>query len=173
MAGTSSGTTVLDSATRELTRAVLLFSLDGRARPRGTASGVLVDRLDFGRFEPHLRSSEAVLPVPVLVARLAPDELRPPDGDHGLALAAAELLVLATPRGDVTLLVDCGFAADTAPDALAAWLADTCFDRRRIRLGDRPLLDVVNERLALPTPSPTARTSTNWSFPAGGCCVTC
>ncbi|WSQ13328.1 hypothetical protein OG604_39400 [Streptomyces sp. NBC_01231] len=167
MAGTSSGTTVLDSATRELTRAVLLFSLDGRARPRGTASGVLVDRLDFGRFEPHLRSSEAVLPVPVLVARLAPDELRPPDGDHGLALAAAELLVLATPRGDVTLLVDCGFAADTAPDALAAWLADTCFDRRRIRLGDRPLLDVVNERLALPTPLTYGQNVHQLVFPGG------
>ncbi|MDH6624548.1 hypothetical protein M2271_002352 [Streptomyces sp. LBL] len=39
MAGTSSGTTALDSATRELTRAVLLFSLDARARPQHSASG--------------------------------------------------------------------------------------------------------------------------------------
>ncbi|MEU0071708.1 hypothetical protein ABZ027_19490 [Streptomyces sp. NPDC006332] len=167
MAGTSGGTTVLDSATRELTRAVLLFSLDGRARPHSTASDALVDRLDFGRFEPHLRSSEAVLPVPVLSERLGPDELRPAHGDHALALAAAELLVLATPRGDVTLVVDCGFAADTASDALAAWLADTCFDRRRILLGDRPLLDVVNERLALPTPLTYGQNVHQLVFPGG------
>ncbi|WP_030662409.1 hypothetical protein [Streptomyces cellulosae] len=45
MAGTSSATTALDSATRELTRTVLLFSLDGRARPRPATSDALVDRL--------------------------------------------------------------------------------------------------------------------------------
>ncbi|MGW0334998.1 hypothetical protein ACWD0J_24535 [Streptomyces sp. NPDC003011] len=167
MAGTSSGAAVLDSATRELTRVVLLFSLDGRARPRGTACGALVDRLDFGRFEPHLRSSEAVLPVPVLTARLAPEDLRPPHGDHGLALAGGDLLVLATPRGDVTLVVDCRFAADTAPDALAAWLAATCFDRRSLRLGDRPLLDVVNERLALPAPLAYGQNVHQLVFPGG------
>jgi hypothetical protein len=167
VAGTSSGATALDSATRELTRAVLLFSLDGRARPRTTASGNLVDRLDFGRFEPHLRSSEAVLPVPVLTTRIAPEDLRPPHGDHGLTLASAELLVLATPRGDVTLAVDCGFAAETAPDALASWLADTCFDRARIRLGDRPLLDVVNERLALPRPLTYGQNVHQLVFPGG------
>jgi hypothetical protein len=37
--GTSSGSTALDSATRELTRAVLLFSLAGRMRPGDSPPG--------------------------------------------------------------------------------------------------------------------------------------
>ncbi|MFI6931325.1 hypothetical protein [Streptomyces sp. NPDC050287] len=167
MAGTSSATTALDSATRELTRTVLLFSLDGRARPRPATSDALVDRLDFGRFAPHLRTSQAVLPVPVLAMPLAPEDLRPSHGDHGLALASADLLVLATPRGDITLVVDCEFAADTPQDALAGWLADTCFERRGLLLGDRPLLDAVNERLALPTPLAYGQNVHQLVFPGG------
>lgn len=165
--GTSSGATVLDSATRELTRAVLLFSLDGRIRPTGTRQGGLVDRFDYGRFEPHLRSSEAVLPVPVLAERVAPNELELPHGDRGLPLASAEILVLATPRGDVTLVLDCGFAGETEPGALASWLADTCFDRARIRLAGRPLLAVLGERLALPTPLALGQNVHQLVFPGG------
>ncbi len=166
--GTSSGSTALDSATRELTRAVLLFSLAGRMRPGDSPpGGALVDRYDFGRFEPHLRSSEKVLPVPVLTVPAAPDDLHLPHGSHGLPLATAEIMVVATPRGDVTLLLDCGFAADTEPAALAAWLADTCFHRERIRLGGRPLLDVLNERLAPPTPLAHGQNVHQLVFPGG------
>ncbi|MFD3496608.1 hypothetical protein ACFWWT_21530 [Streptomyces sp. NPDC058676] len=165
--GTSSGSTALDSATRELTRAVLLFSLAGRMRPADSPPGALVDRYDFGRFEPHLRSSEKVLPVPVLAVPAAPEDLHLPHGSHGLPLATVEIMVAATPRGDVTLLLDCGFAADTEPAALAAWLADTCFHRERIRLGGRPLLDVLNERLALPTPLAHGQNVHQLVFPGG------
>ncbi|KOU77913.1 hypothetical protein ADK57_00410 [Streptomyces sp. MMG1533] len=165
--GTSSGSAVLDSATRELTRAVLLFSLAGRIRPDASPLGALVDRYDFGRFEPHLRTSEKVLPVPVLAVRAAPDDLHLPHGGHGLGLASVDIMVVATPRGDVTLLLDCGFAAETEPAALAAWLADTCFDREGIRLGGRPLLDVVNERLTLPTPLAHGQNVHQLVFPGG------
>lgn len=165
--GTAGGATVLDSATRELTRVLLLFSLDGRLRPEASPLGGLVDRLDFGRFEPHLRSSEAVLPVPVLAERVTPQEIGLPHGDHGLALASAEVMVLATPRGDVTLFVDCSFADPTAPGALASWLADTCFDRRRITLRGRPLLDVLNERLVRPTPLAFGQNVHQLVFPGG------
>ncbi|KOG42983.1 hypothetical protein [Streptomyces resistomycificus] len=164
---TSGGSAVLDSATRELTRAVLLFSLSGRMRPDRSPLGALVDRYDFGRFEPHLRSSEQVLPVPVLTERAAPEDLHLPHGSHGLTLASVEITVVATPRGDTTLLLDCAFAGDTEPAALAAWLADTCFERERIRLGDRPLLDVLNERLALPAPLALGQNVHQLVFPGG------
>ncbi|GAA3986573.1 hypothetical protein [Streptomyces plumbiresistens] len=159
---TSSGSAVLDSGTRELTRAVPLFSLAGRMRPDGSRPGALVDRYDYGRFEPHLRTSENVLPVPVLAHRATPDDLHLPHGGHGLDLASVDIAFAATPRGDVTLVLDCQFAADSEPAALAARLADTCFERARISLGDRPLLDVLNERL-------TSCSGGTADAPAGSC----
>lgn len=113
--GTAGATAALDSGARELTRVVALFSLTGRLDPRLPALGSLIDTFDFGRFALHLASSEAVLPVPVLVEDVAPAELGLRHGDHGLDLASLQIAVVATPRGDVTLALDCGFAgADSA-----------------------------------------------------------
>ncbi|MGC0336588.1 hypothetical protein [Streptomyces sp. SLBN-8D4] len=168
ISGTTAGGTVeLDSGTRRSTRVLVLFSLSGELDPQGPSLGSLVDRFDFGRFALHLKSSEAVLPVPVLVADVAPGELRLPHGHHGLALASAEFAVLATPRGDITLILDCEFDGQTAPDALSAWLADTCFDRDLIMLGDRPLLDVLGQRLALREPLAFGQNVHQLVFPGG------
>ncbi|MFF7865666.1 hypothetical protein ACFZCT_04280 [Streptomyces qaidamensis] len=141
--GTSTNATVLDSATRDRTRVLLLFSLSGRLRPRNTALGALVDRYDYGRFTSHLMTSQDVLPVPVLDEQVAPRRLRLPHGDHGLGLASSRILVVTTPRGDATLVVDCVFAGETTAGDLAVWLASTCFDRERIELDDRPLLQTL------------------------------
>ena len=165
--GTSSAAGALDSATRELTRILVVFSLTGRLRPEGAALGSMVDALDFGRFALHLRSSEKVLPVPVLTEPVAPGDLRLPHGDTGMELTSAEFTVVATPRGDVTLVLDCAFTGETAADRLAAWLAATCFDRERIRIGDRPLLDVLNERLAPPDPLAFGQNVHQLVFPGG------
>lgn len=149
-AGTSGGAAVLDSGTRELTRVLVLFSLTGSLEEDRSSLGSLVDRFDFGRFALHLTSSEAVLPVPVTVKTAQPGELRLPHGYQGLEPASVEIAVLATPRGDITLAMDCGFAGQTPAAALAEWLAATCFDRDRITLGDRPLLTALGLR---PIPS--------------------
>ncbi|MFF7734090.1 hypothetical protein [Streptomyces sp. NPDC007984] len=145
--GTSPNATVLDSATRDRTRVLLLFSLSGRLRPRDTALGALVDRYDYGRFASHLTTSQDVLPVPVLDEQVAPRRLRLPHGDHGLGLASLRILVVATPRGDATLVMDCAFAGETTAGDLAVWLATTCFDRERIELDDRPLTQTVSAQL--------------------------
>ncbi|MFD5483812.1 hypothetical protein [Streptomyces hawaiiensis] len=145
--GTSTNATVLDSATRDRTRVLLLFSLSGRLRPRNTALGALVDRYDYGRFASHLLTSQDVLPVPVLDEQVAPRRLRLPHGDHGLGLATSRILVVTTPRGDATLVVDCAFAGETSAGDLAVWLATTCFDRERIELDDRPLLQTLTAQL--------------------------
>ena len=145
--GTSPNATVLDSATRDRTRVLLLFSLSGRLRPRNTALGALVDRYDYGRFASHLMTSQDVLPVPVLDEQVAPRRLRLPHGDHGLGLASLRILVVTTPRGDATLVMDCAFAGETTAGDLAVWLATTCFDRERIELDDRPLLQTVAAQL--------------------------
>ncbi|MFD9007302.1 hypothetical protein ACFV0T_41330 [Streptomyces sp. NPDC059582] len=165
--GTASNGRVLDSATRELTRIRLLFSLAGRVDPTAGRPGRLLDRFDFGRFTPHLRSSEAVLPVPVLSERLAPDDLELPGAPHPLALAALGLLVVTSPRGDATLLMDCDFAGETPAVAVAAWLATTCFERDQLRLGGRPLLDVVSERLNLREPLAFGQNVHQLVFPGG------
>ncbi|WP_449349227.1 hypothetical protein [Streptomyces shaanxiensis] len=168
--GTSGGTAALDSGTRERTRVVVLFSLTGRLDPRDPhlpSPGSLVDTFDFGRFALHLASSEAVLPVPVLVEDVAPGDLRLPHGDHGLDLVSVQIAVVATPRGDVTLALDCGFAGRTAPEALAAWLADTCFDRDRITLGERGLLDALGGRLAPREPLGFGQNVHQLVFPGG------
>ncbi|MCK8437584.1 hypothetical protein G3I77_32670 [Streptomyces sp. D2-8] len=145
--GTSTNATVLDSATRDRTRVLLLFSLSGRLRPRSSALGALVDRYDYGRFASHLMTSQDVLPVPVLDELLAPRRLRLPHGDHGLGLASLRILVVNTPRGDATLVMDCAFAGETTAGDLAVWLATTCFDRERIELDDRPLLQTLAAQL--------------------------
>ncbi|MFJ9098922.1 hypothetical protein ACIRJM_10580 [Streptomyces sp. NPDC102405] len=165
--GTAGGTAALDSGTRELTRVVVLFSLTGSLDPAQPSLGSLVDRFDFGRFALHLKSSEAVLPVPVLVEDVAPGELRLPHGDHGLELASVEIAVLATPRGDITLALDCGFAGQTPPAALAAWLADTCFDRDRITLGTSALLDSLGRRLTPREPLAFGQNVHQLVFPGG------
>ncbi|GAA2316497.1 hypothetical protein GCM10010234_72940 [Streptomyces hawaiiensis] len=145
--GTSTNATVLDSATRDRTRVLLLFGLSGRLRPRDTSLGALVDRYDYGRFASHLVTSQDVLPVPVLDEQVAPRRLRLPHGDHGLALVSLRILVVTTPRGDATLVVDCAFAGETTAGDLAVWLATTCFDRERIELDDRPLLESLSAQL--------------------------
>jgi hypothetical protein len=145
--GTSTSATALDSAGRDRTRVLLLFSLSGRLRPRDTGLGALVDRYDYGRFAPHLTTSQDVLPLPVLDELVAPGRLRLPHGDHGLGLASVRILVVTTPRGDATLVLDCDFAGETPAGALAVWLAGTCFDRERIELDDRPLLHTLAARL--------------------------
>ncbi|MEU6355199.1 hypothetical protein ABZ896_38795 [Streptomyces sp. NPDC047072] len=165
--GTSSGTAALDSGTRELTRVLVLFSLTGRLTGERTALGTLVERFDFGRFALHLKSSEAVLPMPVLVEDVPPADLGLPHGDHGLALSAVEIAVLATPRGDVTLVLDCEFEGPTPTDALAAWLAATCFDRDRITLGGRPLLEVLRGRLTAREPLAFGQNVHQLVFPGG------
>lgn len=58
--GTSTNATVLDSATRDRTRVLLLFGLSGRLRPRDTSLGALVDRFDYGRFASHLMTGQDV-----------------------------------------------------------------------------------------------------------------
>ncbi|MFJ4206302.1 hypothetical protein ACIP2Y_42695 [Streptomyces sviceus] len=165
--GTAGGTAALDAGTRELTRVVVLFSLTGRLDPGRPAPGRLVDTFDFGRFALHLTSSEAVLPVPVLVEDVRPADLRLPHGDHGLDLTAVEIAVLATPRGDITLALDCGFAGQTPPAALAAWLADSCFDRDRITLGGTDLLDSLSGRLAPQEPLAFGQNVHQLVFPGG------
>ncbi|NEB05426.1 hypothetical protein [Streptomyces sp. SID13726] len=165
--GTSGGTAVLDSGTRQLTRVLVLFSLTGRLDPERPTLGRLVDRFDFGRFGLHLKSSEAVLPVPVLVEDVPPDQLRLPHGDHGLALASAELAVLATPRGDITLVVDCEFAGPTPAADLAGWLATTCFDRDGITLGGRPLLTALGQLLHPVEPLAFGQNVHQLVFPGG------
>ncbi|MET8078554.1 hypothetical protein [Streptomyces sp. NPDC005303] len=166
--GTTAGDRAeLDSGARQLTRALVLFSLSGSLDPRVPSLGSLVDRFDFGRFALHLKSSEAVLPVPVLVRDVAPGELRLPHGDRGLALASAEFAVLAAPRGDITLVLDCEFAGPTPSDALAAWLADTCFDRDLITLDGRPLLDVLGQGLAPREPLAFGQNVHQLVFPGG------
>ncbi|MCT9083190.1 hypothetical protein [Streptomyces fulvoviolaceus] len=165
--GTSNSATVLDSATRELTRILLLFSLAGRLLPQASPLGGLVDQWDFGRFEPHLRSGGALLPVPVLVEHVAPEQLELPNGDHGLDLASVKLMVLATPRGDATLVMDCGFAGETDSGAVAAWLASTCFDRERIKLGGKSLPEVLNQRLTPPTQLTFGQNVHQLVFPGG------
>ena len=166
-AGTSSGTAVLDSGTRELTRVLVLFSLTGSLDPTRPSLGSLIDRFDFGRFGLHLRSSEAVLPVPVLVETVDPAELRLPHGDHGLELESVEISVLATPRGDITLALDCGFAGQTPATALAQWLATTCFDRDRIMLGSQPLLTAPALRPASTQPLSFGQNVHQLVFPGG------
>ncbi|MER6242828.1 hypothetical protein ACFYZI_09525 [Streptomyces griseorubiginosus] len=165
--GTAGGTTALDSGTRELTRVVTLFSLTGRLDPGLPSPGSLVDTFDFGRFALHLASSEAVLPVPVLVEDVPPAELGLPHGDHGLDLASLQIAVVATPRGDVTLALDCGFAGQTPPEALAAWLADTCFHRDRITLGASGLLDSLTGRFAPAEPLAFGQNVHQLVFPGG------
>ncbi|GAA2915202.1 hypothetical protein GCM10011428_33080 [Streptomyces violaceus] len=132
---------------------MLLFSLSGRLRPRDTALGALVDRYDYGRFASHLMTSQDVLPVPVLDEQAAPRRLRLPHGDHGLGLASLRILVVATPRGDATLVVDCAFAGETTAGDLAAWLATTCFDRRAHRTR-RPPAPPDADRAARPPARP-------------------
>ncbi|MER6346768.1 hypothetical protein ACWC10_27410 [Streptomyces sp. NPDC001595] len=166
-AATTSSTAVLDSATREHTRILLLFSLAGRIRPIDDGQGRLVDRYDFGRFTPHLTAGAALLPVPVLTRALEPAELGLPDGDHGLPLERAGILVVTTPRGDATLLLDCEFGGETPAGAVAAWLADTCFDRGRITAEGRPLLDVVAEWLNLDTRPDFGQNVHQLVFPGG------
>ncbi|GAA2951910.1 hypothetical protein GCM10011428_84610 [Streptomyces violaceus] len=46
--------------------------------------------------------------------------------------------------------MDCAFAGETTAGDLAAWLATTCFDRERIELDDRPLLQTLTEQLGRP-----------------------
>lgn len=164
--GTAGNGTALDAGAREVTRILLLFSLGCRIHPPDQSQG-LVDRLHFGRFRPHLESGGAVLPVPVLTERLAPDELGLPGGDHGLTLSGADLLVVTTPRGDATLLLDCAFAGDTDGSAVASWLATTCFDRTNLTWGDRPLLDVLRTRLGLPEPLTFGLNVHQLVFPGG------
>ncbi|MGV9498768.1 hypothetical protein ACWDQ0_10885 [Streptomyces sp. NPDC003642] len=151
--GASTSAAVLDSGSRERTRVLLLFSLTGRMRPRETALGALVDRYDYGRFASHLLTSQDVLPVPVLDEHVAPGRLRLPHGDHGLGLASLRILVVTTPRGDATLVLDCVFAGETSAGDLAVWLATTCFDRERIELDDRPLLHALAAPLGGRTPA--------------------
>ncbi|MDH6515429.1 hypothetical protein M2163_007592 [Streptomyces sp. SAI-135] len=165
--GTAGGTAALDSGTRALTRVVVLFSLTGRLEAARPGLGSLVDTFDFGRFALHLTSSEGVLPVPVLVEDVPPEQLRLPHGDHGLDLATAQIAVLATPRGDITLALDCGFAGHTPPAALAAWLADSCFDRDRITLGPTALLDALSGRLAPREPLAFGQNVHQLVFPGG------
>ncbi|MFI7016464.1 hypothetical protein ACIBNA_20320, partial [Streptomyces sp. NPDC050164] len=85
-------------------------------------------------------TSQDVLPAALLDEQVAPRRLRLPHGDHGLGLASLRILVVTTPRGDATLVVDCAFAGETTAGDLAARPAATCFDRERIELDDRPLL---------------------------------
>ncbi|MFI5800633.1 hypothetical protein [Streptomyces sp. NPDC051677] len=169
MPGTADREAVLDSAVRERTRVLVLFGLAGRVAPPGPgASGHrLVDAFDFGRFTQHLRSGEPLLPVAVLIESVAPGELRLPERARGLALTGARILLVTTPRGDATLLLDCDFADETPADAVASWLAGTCFDRHAIHLGARPLLDALTDRLGLSEPLAFGQNVHQLVFPGG------
>ncbi|MER5294636.1 hypothetical protein ABT382_21565 [Streptomyces pharetrae] len=151
----------------------MLSSLAGRIHPRDDTRGPLVERFDFGRFTPHLVAGAALLPVPVPVPvpvparHPEPGELALSGGGHGPDLAEAGILVVTTPRGDATLLLDCEFAGETPSAAVAAWPADSCFDRAAITLGGRPLLDVTSELLGLDTPLAFGQNVHQLVFPGG------
>lgn len=67
--GTSTNATVLDSATRDRTRVLLLFSLSGRLRPRSTALGALDERRTILDVRAHGTAyAPAWLPFVLLVA---------------------------------------------------------------------------------------------------------
>ncbi|GAA2951652.1 hypothetical protein GCM10011428_84300 [Streptomyces violaceus] len=148
--GTSPNATVLDSATRDRTRVLLLFSLSGRLRPRDTALGALVDRYDYGRFASHLMTSQGRTPRP---------------GPRRTGRAPPAAAAARRPRPGPRVPADprrrhparrrhpgrgLRLRGETTAGDLAAWLATTCFDRERIELDDRPLLQTLTEQLGRP-----------------------
>jgi hypothetical protein len=69
------------------------------------------------------------------------------DGTPLPPLATLEVLLLATPRGDTVLLLDCLISGEPEAEAVVGMLATTCFNRADLTLAGEPLLDWVNRRL--------------------------
>lgn len=96
----------------------------------------LGDTYDFGRFQRHLDISAVLTPTVILRE----------------VLSTATLTVLATPRHDALVLLDIDVHAEASAADIAEIVAQTCFDRDQLRVDDRLVLDIVQERLGLDRP---------------------
>lgn len=108
-------------------------------------SGRLPDVWPLGRFAAHIDEAEFLLPRPIVTVDV--------DGaDMDLLgcetrFTSVRVLVVATPRSDLALVIDGMLPAEADGEAVAAVLASTCFERTGLVVQGEPILEWLCARL--------------------------
>ncbi|GAB3504764.1 hypothetical protein FB471_3800 [Amycolatopsis cihanbeyliensis] len=135
-------------ARRPRTRVLLLYSLANRL-PNGVGHGPHTRSLHtlfaFGRFTAHLEAAGSVLPRVLDEWELDGSALElPPEPPRADAVT---VIVVVSPRGDPTLLLDLGLPEAADAETVTELLAATCFRRGELTLRQRPILEWVAGRI--------------------------
>jgi hypothetical protein len=127
-----------DFHTRIHTRLLFIYGLTGSLL--GTRPDRSIDTLlSFGRFAAHIKDAGVLLPR-VLFAETV-------DAIDSVGLGTITVTVLASPRNDLTMLLDGELPGDVSSDDISALLATTCFQRTELTVRGLPLLDWLRERI--------------------------
>jgi hypothetical protein len=140
MSGASRAKTyVIDVGSRTVTRILSVYGLSGGLADE--ASGSLTEVWELGRFASHVEAAEFLLPRPVLSVDLDDGDLEAP------GLTGVRVVLVRTPRSDLALIID-AMADGADGEEVAGVLAATCFDRSRLRVRGRPILDWLRDEIA-------------------------
>lgn len=158
--------TTTDVGAAETTRVLAIYDLTPRARVEPGRS--IADCFDYGRFLGHVQASARLLPSVVHAATIpAADFELAPGVPVPFPITDPDLFVLATPRGDLLLVLQLRF--DGSPDAtdVIKLLAPTCFERDAMTVAGQAITSWLTEQLAAPTAIRFGRNVHQCVFPGG------
>lgn len=128
-----------------------IYDLTPRVRLDPAPGTTLGQVFDYGRFQRHIDASARLLPQVALRQDLPAGWLGAA-GDQlsGHQLGEVGAVVLATPRGDLLLVLEVELPDEPAAADVAGFLAATCFEREQLTVAGRPLLAWLADRLGVP-----------------------
>lgn len=151
------------SATRTWVRSI--YELWPRLHSVQATTG-LTEVFDYGRFTDHVEASR-LLPKVAHQVHLPGEEFSWEDDSVAIRIASLTVLLLVTPRGDPLLVLSTELADEADADAVARFLATTCFGRERMRIAGQPVTAWLAAQLGLPDPLQFGRNVHQCVFPGG------
>lgn len=135
-----------DFHSRTHTRLLFIYGLTGGLLAAGPDRSI-DSLLPLGRFAEHFTDAGELLPRVLFAETVVDSAIGITAATDSFEFATITVIVLASPRNDLTLLLDAELPGEVSSDEISALLATTCFQRAELAVRGVPILDWLREHI--------------------------